>query len=204
MSLLSAQTLKRSPFSAALVWKSASLLVLGSPVVYICPWCLAHHMGVYLTDKYTPLPTTTFCFLYKLYLTDFKSKVNSIQDSVWNVVLSLLDLGAFLGCVHEHVNSVEAEMNSCDFYWNICLLMRKWSSQMTSLFSTCDWLCHLNLVFVSLEFVHLSLTGLCVTLNVAIYNFVSKTIDEVVWNILLYEEWINVCITHSTFLVWFF
>ena len=61
-------------------------------------------------------------FLLKIfYLTDFKSNVNSIQDSAWNFVLSLLDLGAFLGCVHEHVNSVEAEMNSCDFYWNICL-----------------------------------------------------------------------------------
>ena len=77
--------------------------------------------------------------------------------------------------------------------------MRKWSSQTTSLSSTYDWLCHLNWVFVSLGFLHLSLTGLCVTMNVAIYNFVSKTIDEVVWNILLYEEWINVCITHSTF-----
>ena len=31
-------------------------------------------------------------------------------------VLSLLNLGAFLGCVHEHVNSLKAEMNSCDFY----------------------------------------------------------------------------------------
>ena len=176
--------------------------MLGLPVVYICPWCIWSTMGVYFTDEYTPLLTTTFLLPIQALFDrlQIKSELNSRQY----FVLSLLALGAFLGCVHEHVNSVEAEMNSCDFYWNICLLMRKWSSQMTSLFSTCDWLCHLNLVFVSLEFVHLSLTGLCVTLNVAIYNFVSKTIDEVVWNILLYEEWINVCITHSTFLVWFF
>ena len=35
-------------------------------------------------------------------------------------------------------------------------------------------------------------------MNVAIYNFVSKTIDEVVWNTLLHKGWINVCIKHST------
>ena len=65
-------------------------------------------MGVYFTDEYTPLLTTTFLLPIQALFDrlQIKSELNSRQY----FVLSLLALGAFLGCVHEHVNSVEAEM----------------------------------------------------------------------------------------------
>lgn len=145
-------------------FKTVSIFCCFSLKICLC-WCLVHQwstfapgiwstMGVYLTDEYTPLPTTTFLLpLQALFdRLQIKSELNSrlcmefCVEFTWSWGFSGLCPWTCEFC---------AEMNSCDFYWNICLLMRKWSSQTTSLFSTCDWLCHLNWVFVSLEFVHL-------------------------------------------------
>ena len=74
----------RSPFPAALVWK-LPLLVLCSPEVYICSWCLVHHGCVFDRWIYTPANHHVLLPLQALF-ERFKHKANSTHDTLHGVL----------------------------------------------------------------------------------------------------------------------